>query len=791
MLRNYFITAFRFLLKNQLFTSINIIGLAVSIACSMLIYMYVKNELTYDEFHADIDRLYIIGEGNNEENPEEAAYYQTVFPAFPTMAKEFPEIENGARWFDWEQHALMVDDKRFIERIHYVDTGFLQTLSFPLLYGDPAKALLKKDQIVISKQIAEKIFGIVDVVGKEIKTETGNVYSVSGVLDDIPVNSSVRPEVLVSILEKEDQKDFHQLGNWYNTIAQVVIKLKAGTDVNQLRAKLPAFVKQHYHEAAKDRILKIYPFSDLRQSESTNEKYIYGLSSIGVFILLIAIINYMNLSIAASLKRLRETGMRKIMGSGRQSIFVQFFMETSLLSILAFIVGVGFLQLMLPLINEMLSLSLQLTGSYLKDLAIICLSLTILIGLVAGGYPAFYLSSFNTVSAVKGIIPNYQNKATLRNALVVVQFVVSIAMIVGVLVTSRQIRFMKTADLKFNKENVLVAELSGGFQDEKAARRRIKGIVNELRQNADIMSISLSQNVPGRYWESYNGFTPEGQTNSIGLRQATVDDQYLSTFGINVLEGRNFSREIPTDTLNKVMINKAAMEAMGWNSAIGKTLQPKGMDQQLTVIGVFDDFHYRSLEGNVQPLIHYYSGPEGRNANFLIMKVVPEKAKGIIAFLQKEWKPLDAFTDLTYFFVDEDFNRQYRNVETTLFLIGLFAFVAIVISCSGIFALSAIAAQQRTKEIGIRKVLGASVMSVVSLLSRDFIKLVAIAVVLATPLAWYGMNEWLQDFAYRVGLEWWLFTLAGILAITIAFFTIGVQAIRAAMNNPVNSLRND
>lgn len=651
MLRNYLITAFRFLQKNRLFTCINIAGLAVSISCALLIYLYVRYEFNYDEFHDDIDRLYMLGEGSNEENPEEAAYYQTVYPALPLMLEQFPEIETGSRYFDWDAHILLVGEKRFMYQALYVD-------------------------------------------------------------------------------------------------------------------------------------------STLRESEAGNETYIYGLATVGIFILVIAIINFMNLSVATSLKRLRETGMRKLMGSTKKSIVLQFFLEACLLSCAAVVLSFGFVGGLLPSMNDILGLSLALSADNIIEAALLSAGLAIIMGLVAGGYPALYLSAYKTVNAVKGIIPNYQNKITLRNALVVVQFIVSVTMIIGVIVASHQIHFMKTADLKFNRENVLVINLDAGFKEEKVARPRLQGIINQLESKADVLSLSLSQNVPGRYRENYNRFLPEGDEKRISLRKAYVDDEYLKTYGIKLLEGRNFSREIASDTLNKVMLNAAALTALGWKSSVGKALKENGSDQIYTVVGVFDDFHYRSLEGDVEPLIHFFFN-KIEYTRFLSIRIMPDKVAGILTLLQNEWKSLDAWLGFNYFFVDEEFDAQYKGIERTLVLISFFASVAIVISCAGIFALSAITAQHRTKEIGIRKVLGASVQSIVGLLSKDFIKLVVIAMILAAPLAWYGMSLWLEDFAYKIPLDWWIFALAGAIALLVALVTTGLQSVRAALNNPVDSLRNE
>jgi putative ABC transport system permease protein len=314
--------------------------------------------------------------------------------------------------------------------------------------------------------------------------------------------------------------------------------------------------------------------------------------------------------------------------------------------------------------------------------------------------------------------------------------------------------------------------------------------MNKLSQNKDVLSVSLSQNVPGRYWENYNGFIPEGGIEPVGLRQANVDDRYLETYGIKILEGRNFSRDLITDTLNKVMINDAARKALGWETAVGKTLKGNGTEQVFTIVGVFDDFHYRSLQGNVQPLIHFY-GRKVQNANFISVKIMPGTIPAVLSNLQDEWKSLDSWTDFHYFFADQEFDAQYKGVERTLILITFFAGVAIILSCAGIFALTAISAQQRTKEIGIRKVLGASVSNIVTLLSRDCLRLVVIAMVFATPLAWVGVGRWLKDFAYRINPDWWIFLLAGFSTLAIAFCTIGIQSVRAALNNPVDSLHND
>ena len=789
MLRNYLITALRFLAKNHLFTAINSIGLAVSIACTMFIYLYIKNELTYDEFHKDIQRLYVLGEGSREGREDEPSYYQTVYPALPAMLEQFPEIETGSRYFDWEGRILLAGDKKFMHQVHYVDSTFLQTLSFAMIEGTAETALQKNNSIVVNRAIALKLFNTTDILGQTIALENGEQYSVTGVLGDVPSNSSIQPEVLLTLAQKETDEEFRNMGNWYNTIAQVVIKLKPHADPDKLRAKLPAFVKQHYDESAKERTLKIFPLADLRQSQADNETYIYGLTSIGIFILLVAIINFMNLSIAGSLKRLRETGLRKVMGSSKSSIVWQFFLEAFILTVASVIVSIGMVQLTLPFLNAILEMKLNLTMKHLADAALLLTGLVFIVALMAGGYPAFYLSNYKTVAAVKGIIPNYQRRLTLRNSLVVIQFIVSVTLIIAVIVTSRQIYFMKTADLKFNRENVMVITLDGGFKDEKTSRVELTGLVNELKSRADILSVSLSQNVPGRYWGNYNRFNKEDGLEGVSLRKAYVDDQYLNTYGIKVLAGGNFT-DLYADSAHAVMLNASAVKALGWTTAVGKTLKENGDDHIYTVVGVFDDFHYRSLDGVVEPLIHFYFD-KVEHANFISLRLAPLPGSEVITELQNKWAALDSWLGFNYFFVDEEFNKQYKGVERTLLLIGIFTGVAIIISCAGIFALSAINAQQRTKEIGIRKVLGASVPNIVVLLSKDYFKLVVIAIVIGGPVAAFGMSQWLKEFAYKIELEWWIFAIAGAMGLMIAFLTTGYQSMRAAMHNPTKSLHTD
>ncbi|MFN7116266.1 MAG: ABC transporter permease [Saprospiraceae bacterium] len=789
MLRNYITLAIRNLTRRGLFSLINITGVTIGIVSITLIFLYVQNELTYDHFHEKADRIFVL-----EEN---GAYPQTVFPALPELRREYPVIEDGTRILEWEQYWLQYGDKEVQEPVMQVDTGFFNVFSFPLLQGNAATALQNPGGIILSKEVADALFGKEDPIGKVLKTNEEKQYTVVGVLAPIPPNSSLRIRTLAPLTERLNNKDFLETANWYNSFSSTYLLLKPGTDPQALEKQLPDFIRRHYAEGAKDRTLAMLDFDTLYEKYIGNSSYIKALFWIAIFILVVVCINFINLTTAVSFSRMREVAVRRLIGSSKSQLNGLFLTESILVSSVATVLGLGLVQVSLKWLNEKLNLSLTLNLSQNYPLLLCLAGIILFLALCAGVYPAVQLATVNAIQALKGEMnKGRSNPFNLRNALIIIQFSIAIILIVGSLTVFRQIDFMKNADLNFNKENVLVLDLSLDYRDPKQALQSINQTLDDLRNHTQVKAFSTTSVIPGQYWENYNVFFPTGNENTtIRLRHSGIDDGYLTTYGIKLLAGRNFNAQLASDTAEtKVLINKTAAKEFGWQpeAAVGKVLHSKGTDLRLEVVGVMDDFHYRSLDGEIEPILHYFDGAANvQNNRYLSIRLQPGSASSMVQLLEKRWKQIPSRLPLSYFFIDEAFNRQYESVERTLLLATIFTMVTILIACAGIFGLTILMVQKRVKEIGIRKVLGADVSSIVVMLSKDFLRLVLIAVLIATPLAWWAMNQWLEDFAYRVGIDLWVLILSGMLALFIAFATVSIQAIRAAVMNPVHSLRSE
>ncbi len=791
MLQNYFTIALRTFYKNKLHTTINMLGMAVAITSILLIELYIRHELTYDQFHTQVERIVLVGE---ESAGEEEASLVSVFPALPELLKEYPGIENGTRIFPHQSNWVSYGNKEFEERLTFADTGFFHVFTFPFLKGDAQTALHYPSSVVLSQETAGKLFGDTDPIGKTVTFDNGKQLIVRGVLAPVPANSTLTPKVIVPIAELTDFAPWvKNNADWYNSFTTTFLLLSPATNARQLEAQLPGFVRKYYSEGAKERKLNLLPFKELHKAQVDNSTYIYGLGCVAVFLLLVACINFTNLSIATSLTRIREVAIRKTLGSSRKQLIFQFLAEACIISLLSLFIGIVLTSVLLPTLNTLLDMNLQLQSWQSPVRMLLLLALAMGVGLLAGLYPSLFFSALRPANALKGKISQQPASLQIRNGLVVVQFTIAVFLTTGTLLVYKQIQFMKQADLRFNEENVLVVDLNLGYKNEKAANSQINFVLNELRSKPEIAGFSTSKNIPGRYWHNYNSYAPEGKTHEpVSLRMTDVDEGYLSTYGIRLLEGRNFSLNTATDTAQSVMINKAAMKAFGWETAVGKKLYDQGSNQVWQIVGVMDDFHYQSLQGKVEPLIHFYTGPSRiENNNFLSIKVKPQQASSLITFLKEQWQQLPSRKEFTYYFVDEEFNKQYLNVERSLSLITFFTTLTILIACAGIFALTSLATQVRSKEIGIRKVLGAGVVTIVSLFFKDYLKLVSVAILIACPLVYYAVHLWLQNFAYKISIGPWAFVASSGIIILIALLTISYQTIRAAVVNPVKALRNE
>ncbi len=791
MLKNYLKIAFRNLWKHKVFSFLNIMGLTVGMTAFFLIFMYVKFELSYDSFHSKSDRIFRMVA--DLKTPSDLIH--TAGPAWavvPNVGRDFPEVEASVRVMG-DNLLVKKDDKKFQEdKTLFVDEQFFQVFDFKLEKGNAATVLKEPLTAVLSESAAKKYFGNQDPVGQTLQI-TGDKLNttITGVMKDMPENSQLKGDILVSMSTITRKFDASLDSQWANYGLRAFFLLKKGTNATALQAKLPAYLEKKNGQQMKE--LQMFPtllFEPLRDvylrstrdgSKSGNINNVYIFSIIGIFILLIACINFINLTTARSAERAKEVGIRKVVGAARSQLARQFTGESILLCMIAFLLSIGLSVLLLPGFNQLsakiISPSIFSHPSYLLILFFIAIG----IGVLAGIYPALVLSAFQPVKVLKGRFATGTRGILLRKGLVVAQFSISIALIIGTIVVYTQMQFMRSQDLGFNKDQKLIIDT---FNDpaKKSFREAVATIPG-------VITTSLAGSVPGgdnpgAYSQIENA---KGEMQIANLDLYFVDFDFIPQYKIKVLAGRAFSKEFGTDTTQAMVINAAASKLLGYNSpadAVGKNFDQWGRKGK--VIGVVDNFHFRSLQQEIKPLSIRI---EPERTALVSVNLTGANATSVLTAIESKWKQLIPDRPFSYFFLDEFFDKQYRNEERFGKLFFNFALLAIFISCLGLLGLASYSTMQRTKEIGIRKVMGASVAGIVNLLSRDFLKLVAISFVIAAPFAWYFMNSWLKDFAYRISINWWVFILAGTLALVIAVVTISFQAIRAALANPVRSLR--
>lgn len=807
MIRNYFKIAFRSLWRNKGFSVINILGLAIGIATCLIIMLFVNNELSYDRFNKKADRMvrvYFEGDFQGEKMKE-----STVMPPVAqTMKADFPEVEEATRIRDYGIPKLVYGNKLFNEdALAFVDSNFFQVFTLPLLQGDAHTALVEPNTVVITKAVALKYFGNEDAMGKIISFKDGRnpPLKVTGVIEKVPVNSHFHFDLFASMASYSDSRN----PTWMYSDFYTYLVLPEGYDYKKLEAKLPNLVEKYiapqmlkamgitlaeFRKKGSVLTFHLQPLTDIHLhsdfasdlSRPGDIRYVYIFSAIALFMLLIACINFMNLSTAAASKRAREVGIRKVLGSGKSELIQQFLLETIVITAIALVLALVLIYLALPVFNNLATQNLTLSFSENPLLIPVLLLLVLVVGFLAGSYPAFYLSSFKPVEVLKSKLKSGRKSIGLRSGLVVFQFFISILLIVCTLVVYNQLFYIQHKKLGYDKEKVLI------LQDTWMLGKNVEAFRQLVKNDPRVVSVSSSGYVPAGRSNNNNFFVSPGEnyTQIIKTLRYDVDENYISTLGIQLLEGRNFSQQFGTDS-NSVILNEAAANEFGWRQgAVGKTISRtnEGRKEIYSVIGVIKDFHFRSLHERISPLVMAYSPDQGN----LIVKLrsntdIPE----LTALLKKRWTEAGSDEPLSYSFLDERYNNTYKAEQKMGLILGIFAGLTIFVACLGLFGLAKFTAAQRTKEIGIRKVLGASVAQVTGMLSKEFLVLVLVSCILAFPVAWWAMNKWLQDFAYRAAISWWIFALAGIVIVLIAEFTVSFQAIKAALANPVKSLRTE
>jgi putative ABC transport system permease protein len=787
---------------------INILGLSIGMATCLLISLYVLDELSYDRFHEKADRIYRLG-ADIKFGGSENSYAVSPAPAGAAIMQDYPFIENYARLR--ETSALVKKGNQNIAEYEtaFADASIFDVLTLPMLYGNPKTALAEPNTVVITESIAKKYFNSSQVVGKTLTIENNQLYKVTGVIKDIPQNSHLKRKIFLSMLNHSQSKETTWLSNNFNTY----LVLKEGTKPEQLKSKLKEILIKHVQPEL-SAVLKVNTIEDFEKSGSylrynimpltqihlysnkvaelspnSSIQYVYIFSAIAVFILFIACINFMNLSTARSAGRAKEVGIRKVLGSFRSSLVGQFLSESVLLSLLAFVLSMGIAYLILPYFNELAVKEMNFSVAEKPLLFPILFLFAMGVGLLAGSYPAFFLSAFKPIDVLKGKWSAGMKSGNLRSALVIFQFFASVFLIICTLVIYRQLNYIQNKQLGFDREQVLI------INDTQALGSKMQSFKTEIvKEMPEVKSGTVSSYLPVPSWRNDTSFFPEGeirQDNAILMQEWGVDTDYIKTLGMQIVMGRDFDKNLATDS-SAIILNESAIKILGLNDPIGKKISTitdiqTGATTSYTIIGIVKNFNYESLRENVGALSLILSKYQAN----ISLRLKTDNIQQTLSKIESKWKTMAIGQPFNYQFMDEAFDNIYRGEQRIGKIFISFAVLAIFIACLGLFGLAAFSSEQRTKEIGIRKVLGASVGQIISLLSKDFLRLVLIAFVIATPLAWYCMNKWLQDFAYRIEISWWIFALSGMLALSIALFTISFQAIKAALANPVKSLRTE
>ncbi|WP_298345018.1 ABC transporter permease [uncultured Algibacter sp.] len=792
MIKNYFKIAFRNLLKHKGFTALNISGLAIGMTAGFLVLMYVGFELSYDKMHSKANSIYRVV-ADIKTPSETINANKAAWAVAPNLEKEFPEVLKATRITNFNLVVVRDDKKNIEENVIAVDSAFLDIFDFKLIKGEKKTLFKNPHNLVISEEIAEKYFGDVDPVGKQLDLDGyDDPGLIMGVMEKIPENSHIQADIIMSMITftaPPDNRDEH----WSNYNPYSYILVADGTDPKRLESKFPEFLEEKNGDQMRELqmfvTLFLEPFSDVylasdRGGDITgNINNVYIFSIIGIFILLIASINFINLSTARSVERAREVGIRKVIGAGKNQLAFQFIGESIIVCLLSFLVALGLASLSLPYFNDLAGKTVS-TGIFIEPINVFYLFVIALsIGVIAGIYPAIVLSAFKPVSVLKGSFSKGSKGVLLRKSLVVVQFTISIALIIGTIVIYKQMHFMRNQDLGFNKEHTLVIPTETGSSQE--------ALRNRIEQIAEVEGTALTSSVPGTgnpaaYSEVEN---QNGDMQVANLDLYFVNEDFIEQLGMEVIAGRGFSRDFPSDSSKAMVINEKTVALLGYSNpedAVGARYDQWGSNGQ--VIGVIKDFNFRSLQQDISPLTMRL---DPTSTSLVTVKIQGQNISKGLSSIEDVWKSMKPADPFEYYFLDELFDAQYEAEEDFGNLFLSFALLAIFISCLGLLGLAAYSTVQRKKEIGIRKIIGASVVNIVNLLSKDFLKLVGISFIVAAPIAWYAMQSWLEDFAYKINVEWWMIALAGATAIIIALVTVSFQAITAAVANPVKSLRTE
>jgi putative ABC transport system permease protein len=807
MIRNYIKTAFRNLLKNKGFTAINVLGLALGLATCLLIVFYVFDELSFDRYNVNLEHIYRLN-NNIKFGGNEGSYSESPAPTAAALKADFPEIEQVTRFRQRGGNLVKKGDHNIQEDMMvYADPTIFKIFTLPMVDGDPATALKETHSVVINEKMALKYFNTTRAVGKVLTFNDTALYKVTGVIKNIPKQSHFDFDFFISMSSLNESKE----DSWFNNNFDTYILFRPDADIDRFTAKLTQFIRKHAEPQLQSILhmdfttlekggnyfrFSITPLKKLHLESNTKYdlgtkgdiKIVYIFSAIAIFILLIACVNFMNLSTARSSNRAKEVGVRKVLGSPRKYLIAQFLTESVMVTLAGAIIALFLAWGFLHTFNQMSGKELAVTPQIISWLIPVMIIFVIVVGCVAGSYPALFLSGFQPIEVLKGKLASGFKGGMLRSSLVVFQFFISIVLIIGTVVIYNQLQYIQNKDVGYNRDHVMIINRTWTLG------KKAKTFKDEIKQLAGVKNATMS------------GYLPTGGNNNnssmfkdpvLDAKRAiqssiwTVDEDYIPTLGIKVKSGRNFSREMKTDT-DAIIVNEAAEQLLGFKDPLNQLLYLP-MDSKASImkpfhiVGVIKNFNFKSLRETVTPLVLFDSEDTGA----LTVRMNSTDMPSLLAQMKSKWAGLSPNLQFDYSFMNENYEGNYRAEQRTGKIAVAFTSLAVIIACLGLFGLAAYAAEQRTKEIGIRKVLGASISTIVGMLSKDFIKLVLIAILIAAPVAWYFMNKWLEGFAYRQEFQWWVVILAGVGAILIAFVTISFQSIKAALTNPVKSLKSE
>ena len=796
MLKNYLKVILRNIKKQKGYSLINIASLTIGLSCSLMILLFIKYELGYDRYHQDAPRIYRV---LREHQGQTAWSNSSEHPLASSLKEDFPEVVMATRVKKNDEVGMVESDSNhfYEEGLYFVDQDFLQIFTFPLLSGDPSTALQEPFSVLLTQKMARKYFGHEEPVGKILRIKEWYSikkydYIVRGVLKDIPDNSHFKFDFLISYntLYSLKRGGKNSVETWSYYEPKTYVKLAPGVDPQSLEGKFASFLKKYKGQESETEIMHLQPLTDIHLGgnmrfelePNSDKRLIYLFSAIVLFILIIAALNYINLSVARSSKRAFEVGMRKVVGASKSQLVRQFLGESLVFTILALLISVGIVDLVSPLFGSLIDRDLTLNLFHNLDLLLIFFGITILTGLLSGSYPALFVSSFPAVRIIKGTVRiGSKNSAAFRNTLVVFQFVVSIVLLICTFVIHKQLNFMRNKNLGLDKEQIVTI-----YTMDTNLKRNPEPFKRELSTNPDIRGIAASLDLPTTIRRSTTlGWDRQGERKESEMNFTFVDDDFFSVYDIRMEKGRNFSSEFPTDKKQGVVLNEAAVAELGWDDPVGKNLHVMGQDW--TVIGIVKDFHYQSLHWRIAPLVFVFY--DGRGMDYFSIKVNPENIPRTLAFIEKKWKTFSPEFPCQIVFFDERIDKIYKAEQTLGERFNIFSFLALAIGCLGLFGLASFLLEQKRKEISIRKILGADSQNIVLLLAREYLKCIVLALAFAWPIGYFVMRQWLQNFVYQTGIGIEVFILSGLAAFVFAFFTVSYHSIKAAVANPVDSLR--